>query len=36
MLTKQVDSNHYNFTDYVSRERWCSYFEQIKIILGLS
>lgn len=35
MLTKQVDCSHYDFTSYVSKERWFSYFEQIKIVLGL-
>lgn len=32
-MKKQVKSSHYNFKNYVSLERWCSYYYQIKYSL---
>ena len=30
---KQVDASHYNFEDYVTWERWQSYYTQLRFVL---
>lgn len=34
MYNTQVTSTHYNFIQYVTEERWCSYYNQMKEIIS--
>jgi SAM-dependent methyltransferase len=35
-MQKQVDANHYNFANYISKERWISFYHQLDEIISMN